>query len=76
MSERGPLLSIKLNGEVVAEATLIVHDAGKAWYAFLEAFPEANHLIAGEVLNTMRIACHDDLWEKQGAQGIVIDLKG
>lgn len=73
-SSESPLLKISLDGEVVAEAYLTVRDPAKAWTAFLEAFPTFAPLIVGELLNTMRIACHEDLQMAMGPQGIIIDL--
>ena len=69
------LLKVVLAGEVVAEATLTVHDDGKAWGAFLNGYPQIAHLIAGEVFQTMRTACDAELRARTAETGITIDLE-
>ena len=68
------LLTIKLDGKVVAEATLVIYDAASAWLAFQESFAMLSSVIVGEFFNTMRVACHEDLKAERGPQGIMIDL--
>ena len=69
------LLQVVLGGEIVAEADLIVHDQRKAWGAFLNAYPDIAHLVAGELLQTMRTACDPVLLKSATETGIVIDLE-
>lgn len=69
------LLKIVVNGELVAEAPLIVHDAPVAWEAFQDAFSNIAHLIAGEMFQSVRVACNPRLADLLGEQGVVIDLE-
>ena len=69
------LLKIVLGGEVVAEATLTVHDDQKAWTAFMNGYPQIAHLIAGEVFQAMRTVCDEELHARTSETGITIDLE-
>lgn len=75
MEERGNLLTLRRNGEIVAEAKLFVYDDAKALRTLLEGYQEIASLVSFELLNTVTVACHPDLSEAMGPQGIVIDLK-
>ena len=69
-------LKVELDGELVMEAPLIVHDAGKAWSAFLVAFPEIMHLTPADIFKTVRIATHETLSSQVGPQtAIGIELR-
>ena len=70
-----PLLRILLNGKLVAEANIIVHDGPVAWEGFLEAFPNIAPVVVGELFNAVRVACDPVLRQRMGPQGITIDLK-
>lgn len=69
-----PLLRVVLDGEIVAEANLVIHDPARAWEAFQEAFPTLAEGVVGELFNTMRVACHPALLAERGPQGIHINL--
>ena len=69
-----PLLTIRLDGQVVAEATLVVHDGPGAWKAFQAAFANVAPFMVGEIFNTMRVACDPELRAEMGPQGMTIDL--
>lgn len=69
------LLRVVLGGEIVAEASLVVHDTGKAWAAFMNGYPQIAHLIAGELFQTMRVACDEKLRAATAETGITIDLE-
>ncbi len=68
-----PLLKVKLDGELVAEATLQVYNSPAAWLAFQKAFDWlAPMVVFNELTNTVRLACEGD--PTAGEQGITIDL--
>ena len=71
-----PLLRIMFNGDLVAEANLVVYDGLAAWTAFVEAFANISPSIVGELFNTVRVACHPETRELMGPQGITIALYG
>ena len=75
MSDLLPLLRVRLDGEIVAEATLTVYDAEKTWLAFVSGFPQIAHLVTGEFFNTVRIACDEQLKGITQETGITIDLR-
>lgn len=68
-----PLIQVKLDGELVAEATLRVYDNSAAWLAFQRAFEWlAPMVVYNELTNTVRLACKGAA--TAGEQGITIDL--
>ena len=70
------LLRVELDGECVMEAPLIIHDAAKAWSAFIVAYPELMHLTPADIFKTVRIATHDTLLAQVGPQtAIGIELR-
>ena len=69
------LLKLTFNGELVAEASLIVHDQAGAWEAFLNVYPQIAHLICGEVFSVMHVACDDELRAKTDHTGFSIDIQ-
>ncbi len=68
MESQGCLLRVELDGEVVLEAPLIVHNQSKAWEAFITAYPTLMHMAAGEILETVKVACNNGLLAQVGPQ--------
>ncbi len=68
------LLKVSLDGELVAEATLVVHDQAGAWQVFTRCFPSFAHLLVGEVYATMQVACDDELRKATESTGLVLEL--
>ena len=66
--EQGFLLQIIDEGRVVAEAPLVIHDVERAWALFSEGFGMMNHIIAGSVYNTVRVACNAETLAQVGPQ--------
>lgn len=69
-----PLLVIRVDGEVVAEAQLAVYDEAKAWDAFCNAFAQIPAVAVGEIFNAVRVGCSPELREMGVTTGLVIEM--
>lgn len=69
------MMKVTMDGEVVAELPIIIHDAAKTWEAFTASYSEiASHLM-GEFFQCMRIACREDLQHQFGQYiGLNMDI--
>ena len=73
--EPWPLLTILVDGKVVAEAPLHVYDGGAAWTAFQDVFPQLAPLLVGEFFDSMRYACNPALVKAPNApRGMRVEL--
>ena len=54
------LFVIKVNGEVVLEVPVVVHDQKQAWRGFISAFGAISPNIPGEFFETIRRVCLTD----------------
>lgn len=60
------LMRVSLDGELVAEVPIIIHDAVKAKEAFEASFSELVPHAIGELFQSMRVACDDALQAQLG----------
>ena len=75
MEARGVVLRLTLDDRVVAEAPLYIYDAAAAWEVFQSAFAVIAPAVVGDLYNTVRVACHEDLLQSMGPQGIIVNLQ-
>ncbi len=69
------LMKVTLDGEVVAELPLLIHDAAKTWEAFTASYSEIAQHMLGELFQSVRIACREDLQRQFGEYvGLNVDI--
>ncbi len=68
-------LELKMDGELVAEMPIIVHNQEKAWKTFMTVFGLVSEKVLAEFFETIRIACDPELEAQMGEKaGIKVDL--